>query len=291
MTIVHRSLLVIALAVPAVMAGCAAPTEEDASASEEAFTRKAIAEGATLRVTASKLNVRSRGSSSSAIIAVLERDAVVTCAAASGETGWVNITTETGKTGWASLTYLAETTPGDGDGDADGEPDTNPGPVDGATCAADRATGIVGRFQKALHDTIAFAEGTRDRSKDGYDVIFSGITVNSCSKHPNRCIKFGSTCSTASGRYQFLSGTWKSVQNVRGYATFEPENQERGAAYLIATVRKATIPQDRALTAAEFQNVITKLSFEWASLPPGQYGQPIKTMAQMRTMYCSLAGC
>ncbi|CAN5754871.1 hypothetical protein BH11MYX4_BH11MYX4_06080 [soil metagenome] len=281
----HRSLLAIAVAVPMLVMGCTAPADEDASGSEAAFTARTYEAGAKLRVTATSLNLRARGSASATILAVLERGDIVTVVASSGQTGWVNVASEQGKEGWASGTYLTAEDAGNVPGT-----ETNAA-VDGDTCAPERATNIVGRFQKALHDTIAFAEGTRDFSKDGYNVLFSFQLTSSCARHPNRCLKFGSSCSTAAGRYQFLTGTWNSIANVRGYATFEPENQERGAAYLIASVRKATIPQDRALTAAEFTNVITKLSFEWASLPPGQYGQPMKSMSQLRTTYCSLAGC
>jgi muramidase (phage lysozyme) len=283
---VRRSLLAIALAAPMAMMGCTAPAADDGTgASEEAFTRKTISEGSTLRVTASALNLRSSPGMTGAVIASMKSGDIVTCAADSGSDGWVNVTTVTGKTGWASLTYLAETK-------ADDNEETGQvGEVDGDTCSPERATGVVNAFQKALHDTIAFAEGTRNNGEDGYNIIFSGIRITSCNKHPNRCIKFGSTCSTAAGRYQFLSGTWNSIRSVRGYATFEPENQELGAAYLITGVRKATIPTNRALSAAEFENVITKLSFEWASLPPGQYGQPMRSMSTMRSTYCTLTNC
>jgi len=56
-------------------------------------------------------------------------------------------------------------------------------------------------------------------------------------------------------------------------------------------VRKVTVPQTRAMTATEFSNAMSKLSYEWASLPPGRYGQPTKTLSQMRSMYCGLTGC
>jgi muramidase (phage lysozyme) len=167
----------------------------------------------------------------------------------------------------------------------------NETPPSGETCAPSRAQGVISAPQKALHDAIAFAEGTRNYSKDGYNVMFSFKLASSCNKHPNQCLKFGSTCSTAAGRYQFLTTTWNSVAAARALTTFEPENQERGAAYLISTTRKVSVPQDRPMTATEFSNAMSKLSYEWASLPPGRYGQPNKTMSQMRTMYCSLAGC
>jgi len=161
----------------------------------------------------------------------------------------------------------------------------------GSTCSSSRASGVITGYQKALHDSIAYAEGTRNHSKDGYDVMFSFRLAGSCQSHPNTCISFGSTCSTAAGRYQFLTSTWRSVARARNLGTFEPENQERGAAYLISTTRRVAVPQNRAMTASEFSNAMSKLSYEWASLPPGRYGQPNKTAAQMRSTYCGIAGC
>jgi muramidase (phage lysozyme) len=150
---------------------------------------------------------------------------------------------------------------------------------------------VVSRYQKGLHDAIAVAEGTRGYSQDGYNVMFSFRLFSSCRVHPNTCIAFGSTCSTAAGRYQFLTTTWNSVKSARGLSSFEPENQERGAAYLISSTRRVTVPQDRPMTAAEFSNAMSKLSWEWASLPPGRYGQPNRTLTQMRTTYCGFVGC
>lgn len=286
----HRSLMAVSVAVPMVLLGCSTPGADDEAGSESGFTAHAFTEGATLRVTASQLNVRARASAGSTIVTVLKKDEVVTVETTSGSNGWVNITTEDGDTGWAAGNYLTEVGPGVATKPGSSPPADNT-PRDSDTCAPERGQGIVNHYQKALHDTIAYAEGTRDKSKDGYDVIFSGALTASCAKHPNRCMKFGSSCSTAAGRYQFLIGTWNSISSAKGWATFEPENQERAAQYLVASVRHATVPTDRALTASEFTNVITKLSFEWASLPPGQYGQPQKSMPDLRGVYCSLAGC
>jgi hypothetical protein len=36
---------------------------------------------------------------------------------------------------------------------------------------------------------------------------------------------------------------------------------------------------------------MSKLSYEWASLPPGRYGQPKKPLSEMRRVYCAAAGC
>lgn len=154
------------------------------------------------------------------------------------------------------------------------------------SCAPARAVGIVPPLHKAMLDTIAYTEGTRGRGQDGYDVIFSYQYFSDCSRHPNRTVCSGAYCSTAAGRYQFLTGTWRSL----GLATFHPENQERGGMRLIAR-RGVTLPSTRPLTATEFANAMDRLSYEWASLPPGRYGQPIYSMTATRTEYCRLAGC
>lgn len=295
LSVLRRAFFVSALSLPIALAGCAAPTDDDdfseeSAADESALTGHVYDAGVTLRVTANVLNVRSGGGTSHRVVAQISRDVRVTVVQRSGGSGWVNIRTPNGTQGWAAGSYL---TPAGASGSTstggDDVPDTST--ATGGTCAAARGRGIVNRYQKALHDTLAHAEGTRGRSKDGYDILFGGTSISSCARHPNRCIKFGKSCSTATGRYQFLYRTWNSIANVRGYATFEPENQERGAAYLISSVRKASVPSNRPLSSSEFSNVITKLSYEWASLPPGQYGQPNKSMSELRSVYCSIAGC
>lgn len=134
---------------------------------------------------------------------------------------------------------------------------------------------------------IAEAEGTRDRGgADGYNVLFSHRTISDCTNHPRRTICAGRYCSTAAGRYQFLTNTWKSLR----LPTFKPENQERGAVMLIKR-RRATLPTDRAMSAVEFRNVLDRVSYEWASLPPGRYGQPMKSVSFLRTAYCNEVEC
>lgn len=259
-----------------------APLVGDSSGNEyELAVNEIVNAGEKLVVTASALNLRSSGSTNASIIGVLPNGAKLTAAERSGGDGWVKVRTSNGQVGWVFGRYVVRE-------DSSG---TGGGAVSGGTCAPSRAAGVVTRYQKALHDAIAFAEGTRNHSKDGYNVMFSFRLMNSCQSHPNTCIKYGSTCSTAAGRYQFLTNTWRSVASARNLGTFEPENQERGAAYLISTTRKVSVPQNRPMTATEFSNAMSKLSYEWASLPPGRYGQPNKTLAQMRSTYCSIAGC
>jgi muramidase (phage lysozyme) len=148
----------------------------------------------------------------------------LTVVATSGETGWVNVETREGQRGWVFGKYVVV---------AD---------MSGETCAPSRGQGVVGRYQKALHDAIAFAEGTRNHSKDGYDVMFSFVLATSCVQHPNQCHDFGNTCSTAAGRYQFLKKTWDATARARGLTTFG-QRCEPAIRYECALSSSVRLPQ------------------------------------------------
>lgn len=241
--------------------------EDDGTRDAEALVGS-VSAGTQLRTNAA-LNLRASPSKTAKIHHVIPDGAVVTVVSATPKNGWYNIR-HGGDEGWAFGDYL----------------DKGGGLIGTASCAPARAVGVVSAKRKALLDTIAFAEGTRGHGQDGYNILYAYRTIDDCNRHPNRVICSGSYCSSAAGRYQFLNTTWNGL----GLPNFRPENQTRGAMTLISW-RKATIPADRAMSATEFANVMSKISYEWASLPPGRYGQPVKTMTQLRSQYCALAGC
>ncbi len=257
--------------------GCAPESDEEELAAQDAelSTNEVVDANVRLRINADRINMRAGAGTEHAVVTVLDRGQIVTSVERSGGNGWVKVKTAENEIGWVINKYLERV-----------------GAASTATCAVDRGRGVAGRFQKALHDSIAFAEGTEDHSKDGYDVMFSFKIMSHCRTHPNQCHRFGgSNCSTAAGRYQILKDTWDMAKNARNLTSFEPENQERAAMYLITNIRGVTVPQSRAMTASEFSNAMSKLSWEWASLPPGRHGQPNKTQTQMRRDYCQNAGC
>ena len=173
------------------------------------------------------------------------------------------------------------------DTNADTEPtDSTTEDLSGGSFAASLANGAVSAKHRALLDTIAFTEGTRNHGQNGYNVTFAYHYFSSCAHHPNLNICSGGYCSTAAGRYQFLHGTWAGL----GYGNFGPANQDRGGMKLISR-RGARVPTGRALTATEFVNTMNRISYEWASLPPGRYGQPSYSMSATRREYCKFAHC
>ena len=171
-----------------------------------------------------------------------------------------------------------------GDESEDEDVESTSQEVAGGTCEAYVAQGVVPSKHRALLDTIAYTEGTRGRGKDGYNVTFAYRYFSSCAKHPNMRVCSGRYCSTAAGRYQFLKTTWDGL----GMPTFTPDNQDKGAMKLVSR-RGVTAATGRAMTATEFTNAMNRLSYEWASLPPGRYGQPVYSMTATRREDCRFA--
>ncbi|MBI2388829.1 MAG: SH3 domain-containing protein [Deltaproteobacteria bacterium] len=241
--------------------------EDDDTREAESVTGS-LSAGQQLRTNAN-LNLRASPSTGARILHVIPDGALVTVVSGTPKSGWYNIK-HNGQSGWSYGVYV----------------DKISGVVGAESCSPSRAVGVVSAKRKALLDTIAYAEGTKGHGYDGYNILYAYRTISDCNRHPNRVICSGAYCSSAAGRYQFLNTTWNGL----GLPNFRPENQTRGAMTLIAW-RKGTVPADRAMTATEFANLMNKISYEWASLPPGRYGQPIKSMSSLRGVYCGYAGC
>ena len=112
--------------------------------------------------------------------------------------------------------------------------------------------------QKALLDTIAWAEGTYNQN--GYRTMFTGRLFSDLSRHPRQINRSGRLASDAAGRYQFLSTTWDGAARAVGASDFGPRNQDMAALYLAG---KRGINTDAPLNRA----MIAKLAPEWASFP------------------------
>ena len=129
---------------------------------------------------------------------------------------------------------------------------------------------------------IRNAEGTA--GENGYRTMFGGGLFESFADHPRRALTFNlggkPLTSTAAGAYQFLSTTWDDCRRALGLSDFSPENQDRAAVWLIG--RRRALEDVRA---GRFDDAVAKCAREWASLPGSPYGQPVKTIAQVRQVY------
>ena len=136
------------------------------------------------------------------------------------------------------------------------------------------------RTVKAFLDTLAFAEGTRDR----YNYIFTFVTFNSYADHPRRTICAGSYCSTAAGRYQFLARTWDGIASGLGLADFTPPSQEKAALEIIRRAGAYNVVL-QSNVYENFTAALGKLNRTWASLPGSPYGQPAHSASELWEVY------
>lgn len=112
-------------------------------------------------------------------------------------------------------------------------------------------------------DTIASSEGA------GYRTLVGGRAFNSdiqdLGAHPNLVgLRTKDGPSTAAGRYQITSTTWKGLQKKLGLTDFGPESQDRAA---IELLRQRGALQD--VLDGNFEAAARKLGNEWQSLPSG----------------------
>ena len=94
--------------------------------------------------------------------------------------------------------------------------------------------------------------------------------------------------SSASGAYQVMGYTWSSdnmriQRKVYGIKDFKQESQDLFCIILFKHKRKGML---KLIVEGKIKEATEKYgSYEWASLPPGRYGQPNKTMAKALELY------
>lgn len=134
---------------------------------------------------------------------------------------------------------------------------------------------------------IRYAEGTA--GPDGYRTLWGGGLFESFADHPRIVGEYMSNGrpikSTAAGAYQFLEGTWDDAARKLGLVDFSPASQDRAAIWLLS--RRGALGD---VQAGRFEVAIAKCAKEWASLPGSPYGQPVKTLAQVRQVYANAGG-
>jgi muramidase (phage lysozyme) len=132
---------------------------------------------------------------------------------------------------------------------------------------------------QAFLKLIRVPEGTS--SEDGYRIMFTGKRFSSFADHPRLLQCAGDLCSDAAGAYQFLSTTWDSLN----LPDFSPENQDKGA---IELIKRRGAYQN--IIDGNIRTALDKCSWEWASLPPGRYGQPSISYAECDQLFLEFGG-
>lgn len=147
-----------------------------------------------------------------------------------------------------------------------------------AVGGAGTADGTMSPQRRAFLDCIAYAEGTS--GTDGYNTMFTHKKFSNFKDHPRIVQGSGGLRSDAAGRYQFLSTTWDSAKKSLNLNDFSPASQDKAGLWLVQN-RGALGDVD----AGRFESAIGKCNQEWASLPGSPYGQPTKSMSELKNYY------
>lgn len=124
--------------------------------------------------------------------------------------------------------------------------------------------------------------GETNQEDVAYRTVVGGGTFDSFDAHPGRLVHVPSlkVSSTAAGAYQFLKRTWAECAEALELTDFSPASQDLGAVFLIR--RRGALSD---VIAGRLDVAVQKCAKEWASLPGSPYGQPVKTMEQVRAVY------
>jgi cation efflux system protein involved in nickel and cobalt tolerance len=136
-------------------------------------------------------------------------------------------------------------------------------------------------YIRALMRTIAASESS---GKNSYALLYGGSHIHDLSQHPDRCIPIKTyvnkgQCSTASGRYQFLTSTWiekatkyhpnpSTTQNGVTYS-FEPEYQDIVVYRWLKDHHQWNVDILTLLKKDRIEDALTELSDVWTSLGSG----------------------
>lgn len=137
-------------------------------------------------------------------------------------------------------------------------------------------------YIRALMRTISAAESNTNQP---YNVLYGGDVVQQLNRHPDICIEIVTgpnqdQCTTAAGRYQFLTTTWqekarqyhpKSSSWFGGWGdySFDPESQDLVVYNWLKDASAWNLDIPTALRDGRLDEVLRHLSGTWTSLGYG----------------------
>lgn len=152
---------------------------------------------------------------------------------------------------------------------------------------------------------VRWAEGTGDEG--GYRALYGHRAdrprlFDGWEDHPRVATQTPWGATSAAGAYQFMArvpenvdaehpirvvttDTWDRIKAKLGLPDFSPASQDRGAVELLR--ERGVLP---LLARGQIEDAIKAASWEWASLPPGRYGQPMRSMLECIRKYVELGG-
>lgn len=152
---------------------------------------------------------------------------------------------------------------------------------------------------RALMRTISASESNMDRP---YHLLYGGQTINELSQHPDTCIPIETgpnlgNCTTAAGRYQFLTTTWETkAGQYHPYPPnwfefwqaydFSPESQDIVVYRWLSDPEAWGVDIGQQLENGEITQVLELLSGTWTSLG---YGIETNSMSsQLPSIYSDM---
>lgn len=135
-------------------------------------------------------------------------------------------------------------------------------------------------YLRALMRTISASEAN---DANPYSILYGGEHSPSLDRHPDRCIpiRWGPNvgqCTTAAGRYQFLTTTWEEKaqfyhpqppQWLGQTYSFQPEYQDRVVYAWLSDSQAWGVDISTLLRQGDIQSVLELLSGTWTSLGYG----------------------
>ena len=137
-------------------------------------------------------------------------------------------------------------------------------------------------YLRALMRTISAAESN---TEDPYRLLYGGQRVKDLSVHPDQCVRIVNgpnkdDCTTAAGRYQFLTTTWElearryhpdapAWYEVWDRPSFEPEYQDEVVYGWLSDPEAWGTDISERLREGELDAVLALLSGTWTSLGYG----------------------
>jgi muramidase (phage lysozyme) len=134
---------------------------------------------------------------------------------------------------------------------------------------------------RALMRTISASESN---VTNPYSIIYGGSRTQDLTQHPDRCITIGvgpntGNCSTAAGRYQFITTTWQEQSKkyhpgaeglwLWHHYSFEPHYQDVVTYRWLSDPRAWNADLKELLRSGQISTVLQKLSPTWTSLGYG----------------------
>ncbi len=161
--------------------------------------------------------------------------------------------------------------------------------------------GLKAQFQhpnvQAFARCVRSAESNNKDDGSAYRTLYGGEQVTDLSCHPRiaKVSPWGYT--SAAGAYQAMcavpgrvqTDTWGDFCRDLGVPVEAmPFDQSTQDAFCVWCIRRRGALQ--AVIDGDLERAVTLCSFEWASFPPGRYGQPTTTIDKLRAVFLQYGG-